>query len=914
MNRRHPIFSIFLLSIGFFPASAQTPTDNQIKAAYIYNFIKNITWTDEGTIDTFKITVYKGDTDLLEVMKNMEGLEVRNKPVHITNITQQRNLQNVQLIFLPEKQNAFVKDIFEAVARQNILLVTDRCEFQRFVMLNFVYFSDSTIRFEINSKNIEEAGLISSPKLILLGGSEIDVRKLYLETEKTLVDEKEKSVVIEKELIEKKNQLAEMNGNLGRLQKEIESIRQEVAGQKATLNYLTTQNAEQQQKLDEKNQVLSDQKKEMERHDRNMQAIQKRMSEYTVILDSQRLEIKNRQQTITMQGEVLSSQESKIRSQQNKIQTQRNFLILSLAFILVALSLIVVIYRNFRINRKRNLELEKLSIVARETDNAVIITDGKGKFEWMNEGFTRIFGYTLEQFIEAKGNTLIEASTYEHISSVMQELFINKKSVNYEAPNINKNGEQIWVQSTLTPILNDEGSIRKIIVIDSDITKLKEAEFSILERNQKISDQAKELMEQTEELKLLNEELSGKRDELEIHRTQLEEIVRQRTAELTEAKDKAEESDRLKSAFLANMSHEIRTPLNAIIGFIDLIINESLDKETKGSYAKIVQSNSESLLQLINDILDLAQIESGQLKIDRDTRNLSQLISLTFNSIRGSKVVAMRKDLSFRLALPDEFKAIHTDELRFRQVLTNLIDNAIKYTERGTIEVGFRIRNREAVIFVKDTGIGIPSGKQQFIFERFTKIENPALRFYKGIGLGLAIVKKLVELLGGEIWVESEEGKGSCFYFTQPLEKKTKMKENKSEKNNRKGGPSFEDKTILICEDDDSNYLLLERILAPTNALLHRAKNGQEAIDYCSTGNLPDLILMDIKMPVMGGIEATTILKEKMGIRVPIVAQTAFATRKEIQNFSQHFDAYITKPILKNELFVSLNYYLSENE
>lgn len=767
------LFSV-LIVFRYLPVIAQ-PTDDQIKLGLIYNFIKNITWNEEQTIDTIYIATYGQGGSLHRNLGQLERLEVRGKPIRIKNIRSVSTDDQYHVLVIMSDQNDRIGEIYQRIQGENILLITDRCQLQRFVMLNFVYGTDSLVKFEVNSKNIEDAGLSISPKLILLGGSEIDIRNLYRETEKTLITEKERTGQYEKELMIKKQEIDQLNLTLYQLNADADIMRAQIQSQKSELGKLELQNSEQLRNIDDKNLTLDDQKAEIKKREaqlllkeKTISQVEQKIEESSLILNSLKDEINNRQQTIEDQKFAISSQLARIKQ-------QRSYLFLLALIIVLAIAVIFMIYHNYKNRQRRNEELEK--------QNALV------------------------------------KNQRDHIA----------------------------------------------------------------EQNR----------------------------ELEMHRTQLEKLVLERTRDLLMAKEKAEEADRLKSSFLANMSHEIRTPLNAIIGFIDLIFNERISKKTRASYQQIVQSNSELLLQLINDILDLAMIESEQLKVERRDENLFSLINMTFSSCQTSKKNFLPPNLAFKLNLPDKSIRIRTDAIRFKQILLNLIDNAIKYTEKGSIEIGFTTDETMATIFVRDTGIGIPHDQQRAIFDRFTKIENPGTRLYRGIGLGLAIVKKLVEELGGDIDLESEQGKGSCFYFTQPLAQanaKTKAIES-----NVKSTPSlsFENKTILICEDDDSNFMLLEKVLSSFNVNILHAKNGQEAINLYTSGSRPDLILMDIKMPVMDGVEATKILKNS-GYTNPIIAQTAYATSNEVQKYAHHFDDYITKPITREVLFKSLNQFLAD--
>jgi signal transduction histidine kinase len=291
----------------------------------------------------------------------------------------------------------------------------------------------------------------------------------------------------------------------------------------------------------------------------------------------------------------------------------------------------------------------------------------------------------------------------------------------------------------------------------------------VAERTIELSDANVKLEEQSEELANQNEELVQNQEQLSLYKDQLEKLVIERTSELEKAKTKAEESDRLKSTFLANMSHEIRTPLNAITGFTGLFDDPDIDAETRKTYHQIIQANSETLLHLIDDILDLSTIEVNQI-----TMKYSLLYPLQiFREVYQQFLPQVAENVEFLLVTDEDYKSasIKSDEHRFRQILSNLVSNAIKFTEKGRIEIGFYPYSKDQMVFfVKDTGIGISKKEQEIIFNHFTKIEKKT-KIFRGVGLGLAICKQLTELLGGKIWIESELGKGSTFFFTQPLSK-----------------------------------------------------------------------------------------------------------------------------------------------
>ncbi|PKQ61710.1 hypothetical protein BZG02_14900 [Labilibaculum filiforme] len=380
-------------------------------------------------------------------------------------------------------------------------------------------------------------------------------------------------------------------------------------------------------------------------------------------------------------------------------------------------------------------------------------------------------------------------------------------------------------------------------------------------------------------------------------------IRAQKEKELEIAKDRAQESDRLKSSFLANMSHEIRTPMNAIIGFSELLQDESLPSETKRQFFNHIRNSGNSLLNLINDIIDFSKIESGELKISKTIFNLNQLfdeLHQTFEKIKTGKGKDHIK-LQFIISLSDDQSIVYTDPFRLKQIITNLVENSLKFTEKGSIIVTCQLDEDELIFSVKDTGIGISEDKQSVIFNRFRQADDSHARKYGGTGLGLSISKKLAKLLNGKMWLESTVGVGSSFFISIPYQKDkdtapVSLVSDDSTSNNKLTG-----KRILIVDDYMVNLKLLEKMLKPTGAELIVAKNGELAVNFCLKNNF-DLILMDLQMPNLNGYDTLKLIKENRP-NTKIIAQTAYAIAHEKEEvLKSGFDAYIVKPIIKQEL------------
>jgi signal transduction histidine kinase len=403
------------------------------------------------------------------------------------------------------------------------------------------------------------------------------------------------------------------------------------------------------------------------------------------------------------------------------------------------------------------------------------------------------------------------------------------------------------------------------------------------------------------------------------HRTDLENLVEKRTIELQKQISErkiAEESDKLKSAFLANMSHELRTPMNAIIAFSNFLREPELTDDRRYEYLDHITSAGDSLLRLIDDIIDIAKIESKQLKIFIQPTNISRLLSELYKFYSELRVKTNKKNIRFNLLTDNEFNyIINTDSQRLKQVLSNLIENAFKYTDKGKIDIGFETTENAVTFFVTDTGIGIPADKHELIFDRFYQLNHLNDRKTSGTGLGLTICKNLVMLLGGQIWIDSEPGKGSTFSIRIPVESIKKqsnptfVEDSRSKVPVRKSGYNWNNITILVAEDEDLNYKVLDTCLTRTMAHIIRAKDGASAVEICKNQKV-DLVLMDIQMPGMNGFEATQEIK-RINNRTPVIAQTSFAMIGEKERCLQAgCDDFITKPLNIDSLLLKIEHYL----
>lgn len=377
---------------------------------------------------------------------------------------------------------------------------------------------------------------------------------------------------------------------------------------------------------------------------------------------------------------------------------------------------------------------------------------------------------------------------------------------------------------------------------------------------------------------------------------------------LVEAKERAEEGERLKTAFLANMSHEIRTPLNGIIGFTNILVeDDDLSKDKKQEYAQIIHKSTTGLLKIINDILDISRLETGKNVIEYNAFDVDKMLLTVYNVFSNKLDDKASKSIQFQIKKPDQPISIISDENRLIQVFSNLIENAFKFTSQGVISFGvYNITDTQIEFFVSDTGIGIPKEKQQLIFDRFAQAENGFARSYGGSGLGLAIVRKLIELMDGEIHIESEVGIGTRFKFTLPVvnAKGEKITDNQAEVIEHKLAFKTSAK-ILIVEDDSVSRLYLESILEPHFSRIFFADSGAQALQLFES-EFPDIILMDIGLPDINGLDVVRKIRET-NTKVKIVAQTAYAMAGDRNNsIAAGCNEYLSKPVKANLLLQTL--------
>lgn len=570
------------------------------------------------------------------------------------------------------------------------------------------------------------------------------------------------------------------------------------------------------------------------------ESLGKTFSEINLISNEQRLSLRDKY----IEKGSFKNLESEIRTKNGEIKTILvSAEIISINEILYSINLAIDITERKAAENKIKL----LSWAIEQSPVIVMITNKDGNIEYVNPKFTQTTGYTLDEVIGQNPRFLRSGEQTPTFYHELWTTILSGKEWHGQFHNKKKNGELYWENAFISSIVDSKGEISHFIGIKEDITEMKK------------------MME-----------------------------------DLIVSKEKAEESDRLKTAFLHNISHEIRTPINAIVGFSSLLSETEFNSAKRNHFSDIIIQSSNQLLSIITDLINIATIEAGQEKVNENVVKVNSTLKLLFEqfSLRAQKENLI---LSYNTFLPDYADEIITDETKLIQILTNLIVNAIKFTRKGYVDFGYQVEDETITFYVKDTGIGISADMHEEIFNRFRQVENASTRQFGGSGLGLSISKSYVEFLGGKIWLKSELEKGTTFYFSLPYKAvltsgKMDLSENISEiKLNQI-------KTILVVEDDDSNYLFLDELLSVFNYLVVRAVNGLEAVEICKSNIRIDLVLMDIKMPVMDGYEATKQIRV-FKPDLPIIAQTAYFIKEDHEKaMASGCNDYITKPLDKKVL------------
>ncbi len=509
---------------------------------------------------------------------------------------------------------------------------------------------------------------------------------------------------------------------------------------------------------------------------------------------------------------------------------------------------------------RANLEaMEKLSVLSRAVEQnpaLIMITSLNGDIEYVNPKFCEVTGYTLAEVTGKNPRFLKSGNQSDEFYSNMWQIIMSGKEWTGEMLNKKKNGDLYWVNSTISPLLNQQGQITHLVGIIEDITE-----------------------------------------------------KRKMIIDLIHAKEKAESGDKLKSAFINNISHEVRTPLSTIEGFVEMLISPDTSDENKAVYSQIIRKSSSRLVNTIANYIDISLIASGNIEV----HNSSFALNPVLEDVKSEYLNAcIEKNIQLIIQKPGEIDdlQLNSDPELLRKIWIHLVGNAVKFTSEGNVTFGYRQSEGNIVFFVSDTGIGIESNKIKLIFDHFMQADVSQTRIYEGSGLGLSIARELVMKLGGQISVESTENEGTTFTFTLSGSSR-KLGAEKSE-SIQKQVDKDANPLILVAEDDDFNFKYLDIILKRNGYLVQRAENGLQAVNYCREH--PDdvgLILMDMKMPVMGGLDATRQIRKFLS-DLPIIALTAYVSvADENAAYDAGCDEFMSKPVNKEKLLALMQQILS---
>lgn len=840
-------YLIILLLLVTAKASSQF-NESIVKSAMIFNLLEYIDWQEEPVY----LGMYTDDTVKINELRKLSKNSVSNTKVLAINIKEPHRIESLNAIYIDEKFNEEIPFIYNKLSDSKTLVITDNYNEPLFYMIN-LYKKNEKLSFSINRKNLEDKGFNYSTDILIHGGTFTDLKEVYLETYKQLNKNKKQVKELKdysKQLIDSTNAYKNLNKNLTY---RIDSLEENIKERENRLKKL-------EENIEERKNNLSQQMREIKKQQNLQKELREEVRSYKNTINKSEQELLDLNKIIEQKQTEITGQNKLLKRKNTEIESQRRTILLSIISLILLVFAVISSLWAYVTKRKTSRYLETevdkrtKELSASEANFKSLVQNIPDYIIRYNEEFKVTFmNKNLYNLFHPDNQTEVNSTGAEEIikKSLVSEVINSDNPIHKEITYKIKN-KRIILDWVLVPIKDNSGKLHSVLGVSRDISTLK-----------KIQD------------------------------------------ELKEAKEKAEKSDHLKSAFLANMSHEIRTPLNAILGFSNLLKNASFSEEEKNEYIEIIREKGYHLLKLIDDIIDISKIEAGYMDVDFKETDLNTLLNNTYK-VFSEELAKNNKQDDIELILENKkFESnnskIITDESRLRQVIFNLLSNATKFTEKGHIKFGCKKEMNTLLFFVEDTGIGIESEKQPYVFNRFMQVFEGKDKLYGGTGLGLSISQKIVEMLGGKIWLNSKMNKGTTFSFTIPY--KTNNEDNQTiNKSNKIYSKDFKGKEIMIVDDERSNSLYLKKIIELTNAHPVIANNGNECLNYLRNNNKVDLILLDIKMPKPNGYEVVELIKNNYP-KIPVIAQTAYAMSEDKNKaLNSGFDDYLSKPISEDEL------------
>ncbi len=774
MKRLNNFFLICLLITA--SLQSQELKREELIASYIYNFAKNIHWPNEEMFEKFNIVIFGDDKNVIREMNKLARIKtLKEKAITVTSTTTLTGIDDAQIVFLLKEYENKLTSVFDRIEGKNILLITDKSKEVRLIMINFYNAENGTLQFEINKANIINQQLSLDADIVLLGGNEIDIASLYKEGQKSLrdlqknIEQLEKVTSLQKKYIQQQrdsvsNQRIRINEQL----KLLETQSQLLKAKEKELVGMNEKLLEQQKQLNKNSELLQVKENDLLKQVQNIKKQELRLDSLNNELKKQTEEFKRGNEYLRILNDKIISQEKVLKEKGALIRTQQFVLLLVMIISFLTILLVFSVYKSYKnkkalteklenlveertnalkiTNEELIVELEKhkltenklkqseeqFRLISENVADMIVMLDLNGKRIYSNPSYKPILGDT-KALVGTDSLKEIHPDDREKIKKIFEETIKTGIGKRAEYRLIGYDESIHYIESQGSVIKNNKGEITNVVVISRDITERKKIE-----------------------------------EELKIYRENLEELVKQRTAELIIAKEKAESADRLKSAFLATMSHELRTPLNSIIGFTGILMKGIAGplNEEQMKQLSMAKGSAQHLLALINDVLDISKIEAGELVVSIRQFEFNRSIEKVCDII---KPLAEKKNLALVINVPSVPIQIKSDEKRVEQILLNLLNNAVKFTEHGFVKIDSQLSENKIITKVIDTGMGIKKEDMDILFKPFRQIDTGLTRMHEGTGLGLSISKKLTEKLGGSLTVESEFGVGSTFSLILPI-------------------------------------------------------------------------------------------------------------------------------------------------